>query len=161
MARHLKTTLALAAFVAAAVCGIAAVLARFSDAISEGAFHVIAYATASVAALLFVSMLFDPASHFAINAANREMQGDQPFKFRFISLFDEEWGLFGAKGGNRFLLALRCVLFVEFLVALVTTPRTQSLYGAAPLILAALGFAISILLSLDQLKNHYPRPAGQ
>jgi hypothetical protein len=103
----------------------------------------------------------DPASHHAIKAANREMQRNESVGFRLISLFDEEWGLFGTKCGNGYLLALRCVLFVEFLIALVATPTIRSLYGAAPLILAALGFAISILLSLDQLKDHYPRQMRQ
>ena len=51
----------------------------------------------------------------------------------------------------------RCVLFIEFLIALVTTPGAPSLFGAAPLVLAALGIAITVLLTLHQLKDHYPR----
>jgi hypothetical protein len=161
MARHLKTALILAAFVAAASCGLAAPAARFSDAISESTFLAITYASAGVALLLFASMILDPATHYAFGAVSREMQGDQLSKSRFLSLFDEDWGLFGTKFGNGFLLGLRCVMFVEFLGALVTTPRMQWLYGAAPLILAAVGFAISVLLTLDRIKDHYPRPMRQ
>jgi hypothetical protein len=100
---------------------------------------------AATAAALFVRWVLDPRCRRGIAAANRELQGDQPFRpRRRLRLLDPEWGLMGSRVGGRALLVVRAVLMFEFTLALLVSGQAHH----EVLILAAAGFAVTIMLSL-------------
>lgn len=152
MARYLHSALRATAYATASVDLVLAPIARFSNLVTERAFQSIAIASAGIAALLFLTMLFDPAAHRAINAANRAQRGDDLFRPRWRPLFDPNWGVFGAKLGTGYLVVLRVASWAVFALALLANWRPASLFHAAPLVFAALALTIAILLTLDQLK---------
>jgi hypothetical protein len=89
-------------------------------------------------------MMVDPRCRQGISAVNREFQGDQPLRFRWIRFTDPQWGVFGTRAGTQPLLLVRAVLFVEFVATLV-------LSGAGVpdiLLLTTTGFAVATMLSI-------------
>jgi len=103
-------------------------------------------------AILFLRLLFDRNSRQAISSINAEMQGGDPFRWRWIPLRDPTWGLFGSRFGNGYLVKLRVVLLVEFVLALIAQGRERP----QPLLIAAAAFAITIMVTLIQLKESHP-----
>lgn len=65
----------------------------------------------AAAALLFLRMLFSRAYRHGIDAANREMRGDDPWPGRPKRFLDPEWGAFGRRTGPPALQWLRAALF--------------------------------------------------
>ena len=100
--------------------------------------------TAGVAFVLFLRMLFDPQCHRGIDAANKEIQGDQPFRFRWIRPLDPQWGLFGSRTGMRSLQAVRAVILFEFITTLFLAGKNET----DLLLLAVSAFAVVIMLSV-------------
>ena len=94
--------------------------------------------------LLFFRVLFDPACRSGINAANKELQGNQPFRLRWTGPFNRDWGLFGSRMGDRPLQIVRAILLVEFILALVLTSHDRP----DLLLLSATSFAIAIILTI-------------
>lgn len=115
----------------------------------------ITYVCAAALLVLFLRMLFDPRCHRGIEAANREMHGDQPFRAKRPRLNDPQWGLFGSHAGDKSLLFVRAVLFCEFGVAMLFSRARPDLT-----LLAAASFGIAIMLSLLHigLKRSAPDP---
>ncbi|WP_294305904.1 hypothetical protein [uncultured Sphingomonas sp.] len=69
----------------------------------------------ATAVLLFVRMLFSRTYRRGVDAANREMQGNDPWPGRPKKFRDPDWGLFGSRTGGPALLWLRAVLFLGIL----------------------------------------------
>lgn len=157
MNSHIRVVLVLAGYAAATLCAIASPIAAFSDIIGIGAIRIIGYGSATVFAALFAHLVLSQESRRAIDAATNEMQNDASFRFGLSGLSHDEWGLFGRKMGNDFLLVLRAILFVEFLVAVFTMHRATTLSQAAPQVCGVLGFMVAVLLTVEQLRAHYPR----
>ena len=103
----------------------------------------VTYVCAATILILFARMLFDPRCHSGIKAANREMQGDQPFRAKWPKLGDPKWGLFGSGVGDRPLLLVRAVLLCEFGVAMLFGGVRPDL-----ILLAGASFGVAMLLSL-------------
>ena len=100
---------------------------------------------AAATIVLFLRMLFDPRCRRGIDAANAELRGGRSWpSMRRIKFFDDEWGLFGTRSGDRPLQLVRAVLFVEFIVALVLTGSERT----DLLLLAAASFAVTMMLSI-------------
>ena len=98
------------------------------------------YTVSVTIAALFARICFDPACRRGIDAANKEIQGDHPFRFRWM-MFDREWGLFGSREGPRSLQLVRVILAIEFVTAMI-------FIGGDILLLAAGSFAVTIALTL-------------
>ncbi|CAN5322235.1 hypothetical protein BH10PSE3_BH10PSE3_33000 [soil metagenome] len=115
-------------------------------------------ASATVLGVLFLAVLFDIDVRFAVNAANVDMKGgdggDRYFRWPSISLLDPAWGLFGSRFGSGPLMIIRVASFADFLLLLLVN-------GEGPthpaLLIAGSSFGITVLLSMIQLKAHYPR----
>ena len=103
----------------------------------------VTYVCAAAILVLFLRMLFDPRCHRGIEAANREMHSDQPFRAKRPRLNDPQWGLFGSRAGDKSLLFVRAVLFCEFGVAMLLSRVRPDLT-----LLAAASFGVAIMLSL-------------
>lgn len=103
----------------------------------------VTYVCAGAISVLFLRMLFDPRCHRYIEAANREMHGDQPFRAKWPRLNDPQWGLFGSRAGDKLLLLVRVVLLCEFGVAMLFGHMRPDLT-----LLAAASFGVAIMLSL-------------
>ena len=67
------------------------------------------------AVFLFVKILCSRTYRRGINAANREMQGSDPWPGRGKRFSDPDWGLFGSRAGSPALLWLRAILVVGIL----------------------------------------------
>ena len=136
----------------ASVDAIVAPVARVSHLFSEVVLSALAWMSAGVLAFVFLRILFDRACHRAVNAANAELNGNNPFAFRRVSLGDPTWGLFGSRVGGGYLAVLRVALFAEFVLLLIAEGygRPQSL------LIASAAFGIVTLLTIAQLKDHYP-----
>lgn len=62
---------------------------------------------------------------------------------RRVKLSDPDWGLFGARSGDRPLQTIRALLFVEFIVALVLTGRGRT----DLLLLVTASLAVAMMLT--------------
>lgn len=69
----------------------------------------------ATAVLLFLRMLFSRTYRRGVDAANREMQGNDPWPGRPKKFRDPDWGLFGSRTGSPALLWLRAVLVLGIL----------------------------------------------
>jgi fatty acid desaturase len=69
----------------------------------------------ATAVLLFLRMLFSRTYRRGVDAANREMQGNDPWPGRPKKVLDPNWGFFGSRGGSPALLWLRTVLVIGVL----------------------------------------------
>lgn len=67
------------------------------------------------AVFLFVKILCSRTYRRGINAANREMQGSDPWPGRGKRFSDPDCGLFGSRAGSPALLWLRAILVVGIL----------------------------------------------
>jgi hypothetical protein len=132
------------ALVLAAACAALIALSPFVDLVSDALVRPATYVAAAVAAVLFLRMLFDPKCHRGINAAKREMRGDRPFGFRWISFSDPQWGLFGSRAGEPALLWVRAVLMGEFILAMLLSGKE----GSDILLLAFAAFFVAMMLSI-------------
>ena len=101
------------------------------------------YFCAAATLMLFLRMLFDPRCHRGIEAANRELLGDQPFRAKWPKLNDPQWGLFGSRGGDKSLMFVSAVLFCEVVVAMPFSRVRPEL-----LLLAAASLGVTMMLSL-------------
>jgi hypothetical protein len=142
----------LPALALASLCAIVVAISPFAEPAREVLVRPLTWVAAAVAALLFLRMLLDPQWHRGIWAANRELQGDRPFRLRGPKLTDPQWGLFGSRGGTRPLLLVRAVLFLEFIAALVSSGVGKP----DVLFLASAGFAVAIMLSLIHIGLNMP-----
>ncbi|MDP2260026.1 MAG: hypothetical protein Q8J89_09955 [Caulobacter sp.] len=144
--------LALMALLVAAADAILFPIALFTDALSDDRLQRALYASAFTLAVVFLRAVLDPAVQRAVLAANHGLQEGQPFKPRWISPMDPTWGAFGSRMGQGVLPWLRLVLLGEFALGLILlgTSRTPP-----PVLLAAVGLGLCILLSMTQLKDHY------
>lgn len=85
------------------------------------------------------------------------MRGEGPFKWRWIPLLDPTWGVLGSRFGGGYLTMLRLAMLLEFVVGLIV----QDWGRPQPALIAAAGFAITVMLSIAQLKEHYPPKTGR
>ena len=106
----------------------------------------------AIVILLFLRVLFDPKCHRGIEAANREMMGDQGFQFRLIPILDAQWGLFGSRAGTPLLLAVRGILLIEALVAMLLIREAP---GLTFLAFASLGVVMMLSL-LHAAEDRHP-----
>jgi hypothetical protein len=83
------------------------------------------------------------------------MRGNGSVKRRWLSPLDRTWGLFGSRSGGGYLAAERVVLLVEFLLCLAASGNTGG-PPSKPLLLSFAGFAITMMLTLIQLKVQFP-----
>jgi len=67
------------------------------------------------AVFLFLKMLCSRAYRRGVDAANREMQGSDPWPGRAKRFNDPEWGLFGSRTGSPALLWVRAILVLGIL----------------------------------------------
>jgi len=141
------------ALLAASADALIVPVARFTTLLSDNVVRGATLGSAAMLALIFLRALVDPTYHRAVAEANRQMQGDPPRVFRWIPWLDPDWGLFGAFFGGGYLAPLRAVLLAEFLLALITSGFERS--GPA-LWLAAVAAGIAVMISLTQLKDHFP-----
>jgi hypothetical protein len=142
--------LALIALLVAVADAILFPIALFTDLLSDDLLQRALYASAFALAVVFLRVVFDPAVQRAVMAANLKLQQGQPFKPRWISPMDPTWGLFGARMGRGVLPWLRLLLIGEFLVGLVLIGGGRT---PPPVLIAAVGFGLCILLSMSQLKD--------
>jgi hypothetical protein len=107
----------------------------------------------ATAVLLFVRMLFSRTYRQGVDAANREMQGDDPWPGRPKKFRDPDWGLFGSRTGGPALLWLRAVL------VLGTLPMglLQNWIGMEVVWLWCAGAFLAMELSLMHLALSQPR----
>jgi hypothetical protein len=142
----------------AALGGVVALVIRFTNFVEPAFYAPLTVVLATVLGLLFLVMLFDTDVRFAVNAANADMKGgngsDRYFRWPSISLLDPVWGLFGSRLGSGPLTIIRIASFAGFLLMVLVN-------GAGPphpaLAIAGCSFGITVLLSMFQLKTHYPR----
>jgi hypothetical protein len=111
------------------------------ELIAPGAMIVVAGISGAVALCLFVAVSFDRKSYEPRYRAGEEMRERKP------SLFDDEWGAFGARLGSPWLAILRLVLWLQFIVAAFVFGVSSELFAAAS------GFAIAISVTIRQLKD--------
>jgi hypothetical protein len=143
------------ALAVAAVDGLVIPMARLTHFFGPAVLRAVTIGSAGLLALLFVQMLFDPATHRAVNEANRELQGDQLFSWRWRRpIFDPTWGVFGSRLGLGYLTLVRTALLAEFVVCVVVSAMPGN--SGSPPLLAAAAFGITIVLTLGQLKDHAP-----
>jgi hypothetical protein len=103
------------------------------------------YVAAAVAALLFLCMLFDPRRHRAIHQANVDMRRGQSLgNFPKVRLLDPEWGLFGTRAGTPALLAIRAVLLLELILALLLSGKYGPSRDVALLAFAAVFITVEL-----------------
>jgi hypothetical protein len=88
-------------------------------------------------------MLFDPSCRRGIDAANKEIRGDHPYRFRWM-MFDAEWGLFGSREGPRSLQLVRLISFIEFIASMIFSGKL----GTGVLLLSAASFAVTLMLTI-------------
>ena len=67
------------------------------------------------AVCLFVKILCSRTYRRGVDAANREMQGDDPWPGRAKRFNDPDWGLFGSRAGSPALLWVRAILVLGIL----------------------------------------------
>lgn len=108
---------------------------------------------AATAVLLFVRMLFSRTYRRGVDAANREMQGNEPWPGRPKKFRDPDWGLFGSRTGGPALLWLRAVLVLGILpMALL-----QNWIGMEVVWLWSAGAFVAMELSLMHFAISQPR----
>lgn len=145
----------------AAFGGVVAIVIRFTNFIEPALYASVTVASATVLGLLFLATLFDADVRFAVNAANADMKGgngsDRYFRWPSRSLLDPVWGLFGSRFGSGPLMIIRVASFANFLLMLLVNGEGPT-HPALPI--AGSSFGITVLLSIFQLKTHYPRRAA-
>ncbi len=147
--------LALPALVLVSASLLVGVLVRFGIAIPETVLKYLLYANACVVAALALRIGFSPSHHQAITEANTEITGSPfiQFKPKKRDWNDSEWGVFGSKTGRGILRWLGLGSMLVFMIALLFSRMDQT---AFPLLIAMSSFLVTILLSMAQLKDHFP-----
>jgi hypothetical protein len=107
----------------------------------------------ATAALLFLKMLFTRTIRRGVDAANREMQGDDPWPGKPKKFRDPEWGLFGSRTGTPTLFLLRAVLSIGILPLALIEPWI----GTGPVVLWLAGAFVAIELGIIELALPRPR----
>jgi hypothetical protein len=74
------------ALVAVSVDAVIVPVARLTPLLTEASVLMLTIASAGILAALFIKALFEPACRRAVDATNKEMQGDKPFQLRWIPL---------------------------------------------------------------------------
>lgn len=148
----LEPVIAVVALGVASIDAVIIPLSLFSPLISKPLLQMIAIASGSVAALVFLRMLISPQIHYAIRRTNDAVNGGQCLRLKPKKLTDQEWDLMGKKMGMGYLVPLRIVLMLEFL-AVMFFAREQWIA-----LLAFSGAGLTILLTQSQLAAHFPRP---
>jgi len=146
--------LALPALVLAAVSVISVALAIFGASVPQAFLQGLLYANGAVVVALFLRVLLSLSHHHAIREAKTEMTGSSfiQLNLKGLSLNHPEWGLWGSKQGVGLLRWLRLPSLIVFVVAMLFTQGSMTL----PLLIAATGFALTALLTLTQMTDHYP-----
>ncbi len=108
---------------------------------------------AATAVLLFVRMLFSRTYRRGVDAANREMQGNDPWPGRPKKFRDPDWGLFGSRTGGPALLWLRAVL----VLGVLPMGLLQNWIGMEVVWLWSAGAFVAMELSLMHLALSQPR----
>ncbi len=107
----------------------------------------------ATAVLLFLRMLFSRTYRRGVDAANREMQGNDPWPGRPKKFLDPEWGIFGSRGGPPALLRLRAVFFFgSYPIAVL-----QTWAGIEVVWLWFAGFFVAMALTVMYLALSQPR----
>ena len=127
----------------AALGGAVVVLSAAYDPVRATLASPLALLAAVVAILLFLRMLFDPRCHRGIKAAHYEMTGDHGVQFRFLPVFDPQWGIFGSRVGSPLLLTIRAILLIEMIAVMLLAREMPVLHFLA---FASLG--VVMMLSL-------------
>lgn len=65
---------------------------------------------ASIAVMLFVRIALSASYRQGLDRVNREMRETNPFPGKMRKFLDREWGLFGTRVGDFYLLRVRAVL---------------------------------------------------
>lgn len=143
-----------AGLVLAGVDGAAALLARFGALIPDPALRPLAFLSVVFLVFVFGRMLLDRQTHRSVRAANRDMRGDRTNPLRPPGLLDPTWGLFGERAGPPVLAFVRLFLAASFVLTLLADAHGPR--PGIPLQLAFTGFFIAILLTMLQLRDHYP-----
>ncbi|OAN65919.1 hypothetical protein A7X12_14340 [Sphingomonas sp. TDK1] len=107
----------------------------------------------ATAVLLFLRMLFSRTYRRGVDAANREMQGNDPWPGRPKKFRDSDWGLFGSRAGSSALLWLRAVL----VLGLLPLGLLQNWIGMEVVWLWFAGAFVAVELSLMHLALSQPR----
>jgi hypothetical protein len=159
-ALDVKAILPRLALAIAVLGGLLALVVRFGSIIDPATSRAFVVVVASALGLLFLVALFDKDVRYAVDCANRDMKGgsgdDRYFRRPPISLLDPVWGLFGSRLGGTPLRTVRVILIAEFLLMLLVNGRAPT---HPALLIAGSAFGITLLLSMIQLKAHYPRRA--
>jgi len=129
-------------YLVSSVAAVSVPLALISNAMSDQALPMLAMATGAYFAVMFATMVFSRQLQEGVRRANRELQGDQPFRFRRVRLFDPHWGVFGDRLGDPFLGLLRVILLGEVAVSAIAFGVPS--YG---FFLATGGFGVAMLLT--------------
>jgi hypothetical protein len=146
------------AMLVASIDALIVPIGDFTRFLGEDVLRGVMVGSACLLALLFLRALTDPACHRAVGEANREMRGQSPFSWRLLPFFDPNWGVFGSRMGRGFLVLVRTLLFIEFVLALVLDGSGRP---GEPLLLTATAFGLAIMLSLLQLKEQFPSAHGK
>lgn len=128
--------------VATAVSIVLLVKIFTGELVAPGAMIVVAAVSTAIALCLFVAVSFDRNSGEVLCRVGTE------WRERRRTLFDDEWGAFGARLGGPWLAALRLALWLLCIVAVFAFGSRSS-----ELLAAVSGFAIAILLTMRRLKD--------
>ena len=107
----------------------------------------------ATAILLFLRILFSRTYRRGVDAANREMQGEDPWPGRPKKFRDPVWGLFGSRTGSPALLWLRAVL----VLGVLPMGLLQNWIGMDVVWLWFAGAFVAMELSLMHLALSQPR----
>ncbi|UYY76804.1 hypothetical protein [Sphingomonas sp. R1] len=107
----------------------------------------------ATAVLLFLRMLFTRTYRLGVDAANREMQGNDPWPGRPKKFRDPNWGLFGNRTGSPALLWLRAAL----VVGIVPITLLQKWIGIEVVWLWVAGAFVAVELSIMHVALSRPR----
>jgi hypothetical protein len=130
------------------VASVAFPVSWFTHALNDRAIRVLSLGLAVALIAVFFRLVIDPGVRRAVETYRAEMMRQRGGKF-WISPFDRESGLFGRRVGSMYLIALRAILFIEFLAALIFGAPSGSLW------IASVGFGIATCLVIFQLKFQY------
>lgn len=150
----LEPILAGPALFMAGVAALTLPLSVFPVMRAEFVLRPLAILTAGLAVVVFLRLLFSRDIHYAMGAANAEMNPRGPFLGPWRNWNDPEWGWSGSKQGSGLIVPLRKILFVEWII----TVLLASVLNLWLVLLMFAGCMLVILMNLCQLRDHYPRP---
>ncbi|ANP44950.1 hypothetical protein [Candidatus Viadribacter manganicus] len=134
-------TFGCAAATAVAIVVLITIFAK--EVVAPGVMIVVAGLAAAIALCLFLALVFDRKGNETRTRVGEAFRREA----RKPDLFDDEWGTFGSRWGSPWLGLLRLVLWLQSIVVAFAF-GTSSI----ELLAVASGFAISVLLTMRQLK---------